>query len=181
MKNIPKYKWILVACAIALATLGILLINLNKLAVDSIALIVGIVTLVIGVVRLVYGIVLCRKEKDFYYQVIFGAISMIFGIVFIVFNMDYVMFFVLLSICILAEAIIECVTGTNKAYEEISGVGMIVVGVIKLALGIAIMLRPVGNMSLWVIFVGIYFVLYAATMLLVTINIKHSEEQGKNE
>lgn len=177
MKNIPKYKWILVACAIAMAIVGILLINLNELAVDSITLIVGIITLVIGIIRLIYGIVLCRREKDFYYQVIFGAISMIFGVIFIVFNMDYVMFFVLFSICILAEAIVECVTGTNKAYEEISGIGMIVVGVIKLALGIAIMLRPVGTITLWVIFVGIYFVLYAATMVLVTINIKHTDEQ----
>ena len=79
MKNIPKYKWILVACAIAMALVGLLIINLNKLAVDSITLIVGIVTLVVGIVRLVYGIVLCRKEKDFYYQVIFGALSMVFG------------------------------------------------------------------------------------------------------
>ena len=177
MRDIPKYKWILVACAIAMAIVGILIINLSKLAVDSITLIVGIVTLVVGIVRLIYGIVLCRKEKDFYYQVIFGAISIVFGIVFIVFNMDYVAFFVVFSICILAEAIVECVTGTNRAYEEISGIGMIVVGVIKLALGIAIMLRPVGAMSLWVIFVGIYFVLYAATMILVTINIKHSDEK----
>jgi|GEM_PF-2812285 len=179
MKNIPKYKWILVACAIAMALVGLLIINLNKLAVDSITLIVGIVTLVVGIVRLVYGIVLCRKEKDFYYQVIFGGLSMAFGIVFIVFNLDYILFFVIFSLCILAEAIVECVTGTNKAYEEISGVGMIVVGVIKLALGVAIMLRPVGDMSLWVIFVGIYFVLYAATMILVTINIKHSDEKQK--
>jgi uncharacterized membrane protein HdeD (DUF308 family) len=54
---------------------------------------------------------------------------------------------------------------------------MIVVGIIKFALGVSIMLRPAGNISLWVIFVGIYFVLYAATMVLVTVNIKHSEEK----
>ncbi len=180
MRNLPKYKWILIACAIALAALGVVLINVNKLAVDYIALIVGIVTLIVGVVRLIYGIVLCRKEKDFYYQVVFGGISIGFGITFILFNMDFVLFFVLFSICIIAESIVECVTGTNKAYEEISGVGMIVVGIIKFALGVAIMLRPVGEMSLWVIFVGIYFVLYAATMVLVTINIKHTNELNKN-
>lgn len=177
MKDMPKYKWILIACAIAMAVVGIIIINISQMAIDHITLIVGIITLIVGVVRLIYGIVLCRREKDFYYQVIFGALSMVFGIVFIVFNMDYVMFFVLFSLCILAESIVECVTGTNRAYEELSGVGMIVVGIIKFALGISIMLRPVGNISLWVIFVGIYFVLYAATMILVTINIKHSDEK----
>ena len=177
MKEMPKYKWILIACAIAIAIVGIIIINISTIAVTSITLIVGVITLVVGLVRLIYGIVLCRKEKDFYYQVIFGAISMVFGVIFIVFNMDYVMFFVLFSLCILAESIVECVTGTNKAYEEISGIGMIVVGIIKFALGVSIMLRPAGNISLWVIFVGIYFVLYAATMVLVTVNIKHSEEK----
>ena len=127
MKDMPKYKWILIACAIAMAVVGIIIINISQMAIDHITLIVGIITLIVGVVRLIYGIVLCRREKDFYYQVIFGALSMVFGIVFIVFNMDYVMFFVLFSLCILAESIVECVTGTNRAYEELSGVGMIVV------------------------------------------------------
>ena len=76
----------------------------------------------------------------------------------------------------MAEAITECATGVGKAYEEISGIGMIVVGIIKFIFGVAIMIRPVGDTTLWVIFVGIYFVLYAATMILVTINIKHHDE-----
>lgn len=176
MKNIPKHKWILISCGIALAILGLVLINVNKYAKDYLSVIVGSVMLIIGVIRLVYGIVVCLKEKDFYYQVIFGGISIIFGIVFVIFRMDSVLFFVLFSICILAEAITECATGVGKAYEEISGIGMIVVGIIKLIFGVAIMIRPVGDTTLWVIFVGIYFVLYAATMILVTINIKHHDE-----
>lgn len=176
MKKIPKHKWILIACGIALAVLGLVLINVNKYAKDYLSVIVGSVMLIIGVVRLVYGIVVCLKEKDFFYQVIFGGISIAFGIVFVIFRMDPVLFFVLFSICILAEAITECATGVGKAYEEISGIGMIVVGIIKFIFGVAIMIRPVGDTTLWVIFVGIYFVLYAATMILVTINIKHHDE-----
>lgn len=176
MRNIPKHKWILISCAIALAVLGLVLINVNKYAKDYLSIIVGSVMLIIGVVRLVYGIVVCLREKDFYYQVIFGGISIVFGIIFVIFRLDPVLFFVLFSICILAEAIIECVTGVSKAYEEISGIGMIVVGVIKLIFGIGIMIRPVGDVTLWVIFVGIYFVLYATTMILVTVNIKHKDE-----
>ena len=60
MKDMPKYKWILIACAIAMAVVGIIIINISQIAVDHITLIVGIITLIVGVVRLVYCIVLCR-------------------------------------------------------------------------------------------------------------------------
>ncbi len=181
MKEIPKYKWILISCAIALAALGLILINVNEYAKSYTSVIIGGVMLIVGLVRLVYGIVLCRREKDFYYQVIFGGVSIAMGIVFVVFRMDAVLFFVLFSICVIGEAIIECATGVGKAYEEISGIGMIVVGVIKFALGIFIMLRPVGNINLWVIFVGIYFVLYAITMIFTTVSIKHDWEIKKKQ
>lgn len=180
MKNIPKHKWVILSCAIALALLGLILINVNKYAVDYISVIVGGTILSVGVIRLVYGLVVCLKEKDFFYQVIFGGLSVAFGIVFVVFRLDSILFFVLFSICVIAEAVIECTTGINKAYEEISGIGMIVVSFIKFAFGLVIMLRPVGTITLWVIFVGIYFVLYAATMVLVTVNIKHSQEIKKD-
>lgn len=181
MKNIPKHKWILISCAIALALVGLIIINIREEVMDAIPLVVGIPVLIVGVVRLIYGIVVCRQEKDFYYQIIFGGISMAFGIVFLVFHLDAILFFVLFSLCILAEAITEWATGTNKAYEEMSGVGMIVIGAIKLAFGLALMIRPAGSTILWVIVVGIYFVLYAATMILVTINTKHNSALKQDE
>ena len=177
MKDMPKYKIVLLVCAAALFCMGVSLIGINGLvkAQDNLSLIAGVTILAVGVTRLIYGIVLVTKEKDSLYNIIYGAIDIIFGIVFLVYIQDKIIFMIVLSIYILVEAILDCVFAVSKSYPEIPWIGALIVGLIKFAFGVLIMFKPFGGFNLWLVFSGIYFMLQCASWILFTIKMKAKE------
>ena len=177
MKDMPKYKIVLLVCAAALFCMGVSLIGINGLvkAQDNLSLIVGVTILAVGVTRLIYGIVLVTKEKDSLYNIIYGAIDIIFGIVFLVYIQDKIIFMIVLSIYILVESILDCVFAVSKSYPEIPWIGALIVGLIKFAFGVLIMFKPFGGFNLWLVFSGIYFMLQCASWILFTIKMKAKE------
>ncbi len=177
MKDMPKYKIVLLVCAAALFCMGVSLIGINSIveAQDNLSLIVGVTILAVGVTRLIYGIVLVTKEKDSLCNIIYGAIDIIFGIVFLVYIQDKIIFMIVLSIYILVEAILDCVFAVSKSYPEIPWIGALIVGLIKFAFGVLIMFKPFGGFNLWLVFSGIYFMLQCASWILFTIKMKAKE------
>ena len=184
MKEMPKYKIVLLLCAALLFVMGasLIIVNSNAEAQKNLSLIVGVTILIIGVARLIYGLVLITKEKDSLYNVVFGGVDLIFGIVFLVFfnrdNLNLICM-VVLSIYILIVAVLDCVIAISKSYPEIPWIGSLIVGLIKFAFGILIMFKPFGGFNLWVIFAGIFFMLQSASWLLFTLKIKARKITGE--
>lgn len=182
MNPIRKLKIMPLVIACVLFALGVVVIFVSDVVGTNMPAILGTVVLGVGIVRIIYGFLTYKEELDARNNITLGVLDVIWGIVMLILVNNNSAFVILFGIWCLISAVLEIAEMTRNIVAKLPFLGLLVDGGINLCFGIVMLINPWNGslMPAFVRFVGVYLLLNAFAVVLITlVTTKKLEELKK--
>lgn len=169
MNPIRKLKIMPLVVACVLFVLGVIVVFISDVVGTNMPAILGTIILGVGITRVVYGFLTYREELDARNNITLGVLDIIWGILMLILVNNNAAFVLLFGLWCLIGAVLEIAEMIKNIVAKLPWVGLMVDAIINLCFGVVMLVNPFSTMPAYIRFVGIYLLLNAFTVVLITL------------